>query len=141
MRHDHWSEPLHQPAQPGTGMTGVRCIARTYVDFRVILDTYKLTLGCADCSYRDFAGALDLDHRPGTKRLFRISSSFSRSLESVIRELEKCDVVCANCHRRRTSERGNTGGRPRVLGPHYFAYESARARAGWLRPDFKKVCT
>ena len=72
---------------------------------RQCLAIYKVTLGCVDCGYRDHAAALDCDHLPGTVKLFDISRVASRSLSALIAELEKCEVVCANCHRVRTTDR------------------------------------
>ena len=35
-----------------------------------------------------------------------ISYEFTATMEDVLDEIAKCDVVCANCHRRRTALRG-----------------------------------
>ena len=59
---------------------------------------------CVDCGTGDFA-VLEFDHRdPGSKvcdisQLVRKVCAWTRVLE----EIKKCDVVCANCHRRRTA--------------------------------------
>ena len=59
---------------------------------------------CADCGIRDFA-VLEFDHRdPGDKH-YDISSVARgpNSWATVLKEIAKCDVVCANCHRKRTA--------------------------------------
>ena len=66
----------------------------------------KLERGCADCGYNQHAAALDFDHLPGTEKLFNIGSQLMRTWESILAEIDKCEVVCANCHRIRTAERG-----------------------------------
>lgn len=68
---------------------------------------YKQILGCHDCEDHLIGRpeALDLDHRPGTDKLFTFAHAAGHSLENIIREAEKCDVVCANCHRTRTVKR------------------------------------
>ena len=59
---------------------------------------------CVDCGEADPL-VLEFDHI-GDKR-FSISAGFSgRNWQSILDEMAKCDVVCANCHRRRTAERG-----------------------------------
>lgn len=59
--------------------------------------------GCADCGYRGHAAALDFDHLPGSVKLFDIGGSVAKySLEVLLAEVTKCEVVCANCHRVRT---------------------------------------
>ena len=74
--------------------------------WRLILNTYKMALGCYDCGYRVHPLALECDHVPGRgKKLFTIGAAGHRSLTEIIAELEKCDVVCANCHRIRTADR------------------------------------
>ena len=61
----------------------------------------KSQRGCADCEERDPV-VLDFHHRdPSTKQ-----GNFGDSLRMLGRkrlaeEMDKCDVLCANCHRRR----------------------------------------
>jgi len=68
---------------------------------------YKLSKGCADCGYANDHRALQLDHLPGTTKVDDVSSLVSaRALWHRIQaEMEKCEVVCANCHAIRTDER------------------------------------
>jgi hypothetical protein len=69
------------------------------------LAEYKLAKGCADCGYNAHSEALDFDHLPGTKKLFNIGYGKDHLLEAILAEIAKCEVVCANCHRVRTSHR------------------------------------
>lgn len=67
---------------------------------------YKLEKGCADCGYNLHPSALEFDHLPGTVKLFNIGEkvgSYSRA--KLWAEIAKCEVVCANCHAIRTTER------------------------------------
>jgi len=67
----------------------------------------KLERGCSDCGYNEYAEALDFDHRPGEVKLYVPAYMPKRllSMEKIIAEIAKCDVVCANCHRVRTLKR------------------------------------
>jgi hypothetical protein len=59
---------------------------------------------CSDCGETDPL-VLDFDHLRDKE--FSIGDEFtSRPWREVLAEIEKCDVVCANCHRRRTARRG-----------------------------------
>ena len=69
------------------------------------LRAYKLKHGCADCGYNAHHIALEFDHREGTEKLFNVSWRTAHNAEKVWAEVEKCDVVCANCHQIRTHER------------------------------------
>lgn len=60
---------------------------------------------CHDCGLWYPPECMDFDHRPGEKKLFSVSSGLNRSRESVLAEVSKCDLVCANCHRIRTKSR------------------------------------
>lgn len=61
---------------------------------------------CADCGVQYPPYVMQFDHREPKTKLFVIGASlFSRSLSAVLAEIEKCDVVCANCHFQRTWER------------------------------------
>ncbi len=63
---------------------------------------YLSTHSCVECKEGDPI-VLEFDHVKGRKRA--IISRLVRnghSIEVIQKEIEKCEVVCANCHRRRT---------------------------------------
>lgn len=62
---------------------------------------------CVDCGEADIR-VLDFDHRPGVKKQYDIARMITQGIgwERIQAEIAKCDVRCANCHRRRTAERG-----------------------------------
>ena len=62
---------------------------------------------CMDCGETDPV-VLEFDHVRGAKRnLVSTLAHQGYTLGTLVTEIEKCDVVCANCHRRRTAQRGN----------------------------------
>lgn len=69
------------------------------------LSEIKMRGGCVDCGFNNHPKALDFDHLPGVVKLFDLAKAASRSRESVLEEIAKCEVICANCHRIRTSDR------------------------------------
>lgn len=59
---------------------------------------------CVDCGEPDIV-VLEYDHVRGVKRAnisFMIQHSYS--LDSLIEEIAKCDVRCANCHKRKSAK-------------------------------------
>jgi hypothetical protein len=64
-----------------------------------ILNGIKLERGCASCGYRDHAVALDFHHRDPDQKAIPLAYAVDYSLERMLAEVEKCDVLCANCHR------------------------------------------
>lgn len=55
---------------------------------------------CQICGYKKYQGALELHHLDPNNKHFGIGQyGHSRSWERVKRELDKCVLVCANCHR------------------------------------------
>ena len=70
---------------------------------RALIDSFKAK-PCADCEETFPPVCMDFDHVRGVK-LFTIGDRSGRSLEAILDEIAKCDVVCANCHRVRTQER------------------------------------
>ena len=66
------------------------------------LAEYKMNLGCLDCGYRGHHSALEFDHIHGEKK---INVCHAKSINQAKLEIEKCEVVCANCHRIRTYKR------------------------------------
>jgi hypothetical protein len=60
---------------------------------------------CADCGGRFPPECMDFDHRPGVVKVNVVSDIVKHSWGKVLREINKCDLVCANCHRIRTTRR------------------------------------
>ncbi|MDQ3743355.1 MAG: hypothetical protein M3444_03130 [Acidobacteriota bacterium] len=48
---------------------------------------------------------MDFDHREGETKIFEMNRVSYVSMRAIKQEIEKCDVVCANCHRERTYQR------------------------------------
>jgi len=59
---------------------------------------------CVDCGESDPV-VLEFDHL-GAKSFNIAKGLRDRSWDALIDEIAKCEVVCANCHRRRTAVRG-----------------------------------
>lgn len=62
--------------------------------------------GCVDCKEKYPHFILQFDHLPEYEK-FGIVSNIARrySWEKALKEIEKCDIVCANCHSIRTWNR------------------------------------
>ena len=56
---------------------------------------------CAECGVFYPHYMMEFDHVRGGKK-FNIGNSHGHSLEELLDEIDKCEVVCANCHRMRT---------------------------------------
>ncbi|NQV12467.1 HNH endonuclease [Candidatus Uhrbacteria bacterium] len=55
---------------------------------------------CQICGYDKCNEALDFHHRDPSKKSFGISAKgYTRSWKKVQDELDKCALICANCHR------------------------------------------
>jgi hypothetical protein len=56
-----------------------------------------------DCTYADWI-ALEFDHRDPKEKYEDISKLMKKGyLGKLKEEIKKCDIVCANCHTRRTA--------------------------------------
>ena len=74
---------------------------------RQVVVNYLKSHPCIDCGENDIV-VLDFDHR--SKKNFNIAGVCNRSIVSVkrlLKEIEKCDVRCSNCHRRRHARERN----------------------------------
>ncbi len=60
---------------------------------------------CIVCGYSKYPEVLEFHHRdPSTKEFNLGLGGLTRSWERIKREVEKCDLLCANCHRERHVE-------------------------------------
>lgn len=67
-----------------------------------IVFKFLSTHPCVDCFESDIV-VLDFDHVSGRKEAC-IGQLWTYSTERLLREIEKCIVRCANCHRRKTAK-------------------------------------
>ncbi len=76
-----------------------------YAEHRKLLDDIKLERGCVDCGYNRCSSALDFDHRNPSTKKFTVCKKLAQVSDStLLEEVAKCDVRCANCHREKTYE-------------------------------------
>lgn len=70
--------------------------------FKLACLAYKQTASCELCGYNKSYKALDFHHLDPNKKEFHMAEYSATRLEltdKVKKELDKCQVVCANCHR------------------------------------------
>jgi hypothetical protein len=68
------------------------------------MDSLKEGIPCADCGNTYPTYVMEWDHLPGVlKRLVLADTRrAAHSRKRILPELEKCELVCANCHREQT---------------------------------------
>ena len=71
---------------------------------RDVVEEFKLVAGCFDCGYTKHAVALEFDHVGGNKKA-AVAKLLLYGWRVILKEIDKCDVVCVNCHRIRTATR------------------------------------
>ncbi|HUQ44000.1 MAG TPA: hypothetical protein VM451_06255 [Candidatus Limnocylindria bacterium] len=69
-----------------------------------ILDQLR-SVPCADCGARFAQCSMDFDHPDPSQKLRSVTRLVNGSLDVLLAEASKCDIVCANCHRVRTFHR------------------------------------
>lgn len=76
---------------------------------------------CADCGGTFPPYVMHFDHRDPSQKRFSVSTlTGAGHIKSLLAEIEKCDLVCANCHAIRTHHQRESRlirpGRPRLHG-------------------------
>lgn len=61
----------------------------------------KSTLCCVQCG-ESHPACLDFHHRNATEKTRDVATmvSYGTSIKRILEEISKCDVLCANCHRK-----------------------------------------
>lgn len=75
---------------------------------RIKIKKIKEDSPCTDCGNYYPYYVMDFDHQKDKK--YQIANMTAQSWELIEKEINKCELVCANCHRIRTHIRANTVG-------------------------------
>lgn len=90
---------------------------------RVLLPAYLVSHPCVDCGEADPV-VLDFDHRDPSLKRCEVGRLASRKpWADVLVEIAKCEVRCANCHRKRTAQQFGWGKLARVASPRHTPVE------------------
>lgn len=66
---------------------------------------YKLEQGCSQCGYSKCSRALQFHHANGVKE-FEIARDTGMGREKMWQEIDKCELLCSNCHAERHCLKG-----------------------------------
>jgi hypothetical protein len=69
-----------------------------------LLDQLR-SVPCADCGGTFAQCSMDFDHRDPAIKVRSVTRMINGSIDRMMAEVAKCDIVCVNCHRLRTFER------------------------------------
>lgn len=102
--HTRMCKKCYNRSRLGTGQYGVTSNMVTYISNRhrqlrkISIDS--LGGKCFKCGYSRCSDALDFHHRDPEEKSFGLSEKhFNRSIESLKKEVNKCILLCATCHR------------------------------------------
>lgn len=79
---------------------------KTRIANRKLLYQYLSNNSCTDCG-EDNPIVLEFDHKDPSVKEYNISNMMGYSWSKIQLEIDKCEVVCANCHRKRTAIQQN----------------------------------
>jgi hypothetical protein len=66
---------------------------------RAFVDNFKINAGCNRCGYAEHPVALHFNHLDPLDKVMSVSKLASKGvIKNVVSEMEKCEVLCANCH-------------------------------------------
>lgn len=82
------------------------------LDYRRELKIRLKNKPCADCGGHFHYSQMDFDHVKGEKVK---TVSQCKNIKDILKEAAKCDVICANCHRKRTQAQDK--GQKRLITP------------------------
>jgi len=72
---------------------------------KLVIDKIKSETPCCDCGRKFHPVAMDFDHIKGKRKSIASMYSQAYKIDLILEEIERCEVVCACCHRIRTMER------------------------------------
>ena len=106
--HKHaWDDDLTELVEREKLIAGVKSLGQSIVDEQIVtyLRILKERHGCGDCKESFAYPAMDFDHINGDK--IDNVSTLARKGDpvAVFAEIDKCEIVCSECHRIRSKQR------------------------------------
>jgi len=107
-----WFHKNKKRHQESSAKSGKKWRLKKKMEAQVIVNTIK-SGPCIDCKGQFKTWQMQFDHRVGTTKRFNVAHgvhwAYNRkfSIEVILEEIEKCDLVCANCHANRTYRRNH----------------------------------
>jgi len=62
---------------------------------------------CVDCGESNIL-VLEFDHKDPSLKLFNVTDSLDSSWKTILKEIDKCEIRCCNCHKIKTHKQFNT---------------------------------
>lgn len=114
----HARKALYKPSKERWATENRELVLDYYRDrgdsHRAFLDGLKEGSPCTDCKGDFPPYCMEYDHVRGEKR-FNLGKMANHKREAVLAEIQKCDLVCVNCHRVRTQTRKGSSKTRRVI--------------------------
>lgn len=68
---------------------------------RKIINEIKVKSGCSRCGWNEHPSALEYHHLDPSAKKLAVARfvNFSYGIETILQEIDKCTLLCANCHR------------------------------------------
>ena len=73
--------------------------SKRYTEKYRVLCEYKTSRGCCKCG-ETYANCLEFHHTDPAQKEFEVSESMNRNIDHIMTEIEKCVILCSNCHRK-----------------------------------------
>lgn len=97
----NWLTPEAWEKRKASCRNAAKCTQKRNVE---IIHKEKLKRGCKCCGYKQHACALDFDHLNPRTKVRDIAKMHTTSIDVLFKEMRKCQVLCANCHRIKTHD-------------------------------------
>lgn len=81
-------------------------------DIKVLIRNYKSKNGCKYCLENHYC-CLDFHHLESSQKEDTLAGGINRgwSIKKIFKEIEKCELICSNCHRKLHEKLFTGGGR------------------------------
>lgn len=73
--------------------------AKKRLSIKAYLDQLKTEKGCSECGYSKNPKALEFHHLRDKEHSIADMAHAAYSLDAINKEIDKCVILCSNCHR------------------------------------------